>query len=196
LGQAEDVAIDVRKPSEKIGGGPAHTREPRKARDGGVLVRIGSGSTSAVMAALAFGFTLGLVVKYSLADAGPRRVPARLSDLEAASATSLDLLRPYGSQMPSTSGMRFASLEMPVSGFPAGDMDPHALARLPGFFGELVFKQDLQPLARRWCGGGRLKEAEQVHAALRPNSFLKNPFLSVGIVIAMFSPASRRAAAV
>jgi hypothetical protein len=136
LGQAEDVATDVRKPSEKIGGGPAHTREPRKARDAGVLVRIGLRSTSAVMGALAFGFTLGLVVKYSLADAGPRRVPALLSDLETASSTTFDLRRPYGSQVPTTSGMRLASLEMSVSDFPAEDIDPHALARLPGFLGD------------------------------------------------------------
>jgi len=135
-GQAEDVAIDVRKPSEKIGGGPARTREPRKARDGGVLVRIGLRSTSAVMGALAFGFTLGLVVKYSLADAGPRRVPARLSDLETASSTTFDLRRPYGSQVPTTSGMRLASLEMSVSDFPAEDIDPSALARPPGFLGD------------------------------------------------------------
>jgi hypothetical protein len=135
-GQTEDVAIDVRKRREEVGGGTACTREPRKVRDGGVLVRIGLRSTSAVMGALAFGFTRGLVVKYSLADAGPRRVPALPSDLETASSTSIDLERPYGSQMPSTSGIRLASLEMPVSGFPAEDTDPHALARSPGFFGD------------------------------------------------------------
>ena len=50
-GQAEDVAIDVRKRREEVGGGPACTRELRKVRDGGVLVRIGLRSTSAVMAA-------------------------------------------------------------------------------------------------------------------------------------------------
>jgi hypothetical protein len=32
-----------------------------------------------------------------------------------------------------------ASLEMPVSGFPAEDIDPHALARRPGFFGDRLF---------------------------------------------------------
>ena len=53
-GQTEDVSIDVRKRREKVGGGHACTRE----------VRIGLGSTSAIMGALAFGFTLGLVVKY------------------------------------------------------------------------------------------------------------------------------------
>jgi hypothetical protein len=90
--------------AQKVGGGPALTREPRKARDGGVLVPIVLHSTSAVMGALAFGFTLGLLVKYGLADAGPRRVPARL--LEIASSTSFDLQRPYGSQVPSTCLMR------------------------------------------------------------------------------------------
>jgi hypothetical protein len=135
-GQIEDVAIDDRKRREEVGGGTAGTRESRNVRDGGVLVRIGLRSTP-VMAALAFGFTLGLVVKYGLADAGPGRVPARLSDLETASSTSLDLQRPYGSQIPSSSGMGLASLEMPVSGF--GDIDPHALTRRPGFFGDRQF---------------------------------------------------------
>ena len=32
--QAEDVAIDIRKQREEVGGGPACTREPRKVRDG------------------------------------------------------------------------------------------------------------------------------------------------------------------
>ena len=50
-GQAEDVALDVRKRREEVGGGLALKREPRKVRDGGVLVRIGLRSTSAVMAA-------------------------------------------------------------------------------------------------------------------------------------------------
>ena len=121
-GQTEDVSIDVRKRREKVGGGHACTRE----------VRIGLGSTSAIMGALAFGFTLGLVVKYGLADAGLWRVPARLSDLETASSTNFDLQRRYGSQVPSTSGMRLASLEMSVSDFPAEDNDP----RPPVFFGD------------------------------------------------------------
>jgi hypothetical protein len=133
--RGQDVAIDVRKRREEVGGGTACTTELPKVRDGGVLVRIGLRSTP-VMAALAFGFTVGLVVKYGLADAGPRRVPARLSDLETASSTSLDLQRPYGSQMPSSSGMRLASLGMPVSGFPDEDIDPHALSRRPGVFGD------------------------------------------------------------
>jgi Protein of unknown function (DUF2778) len=141
-GQIEDVAIDVRKRREKVGDGTACTRESRNARDGGVLVRIGLRSTP-VMAALAFGFTVGLVVKYGLADAGPRRVPAPLSDLETASATSLDHLRPYGLQVPNSSAMRLASLEMSVSSFLAGvDIDPHALARLPGSFGDRLLPEE------------------------------------------------------
>jgi hypothetical protein len=122
-GQTEDVSIDVRKRREKVGGGGACTRE----------VRIGLGSTSAIMGALAFGFTLGLMVKYGLADAGPRRVPAHLSDLETASSTSSNLQRRYGSQVPRTPGMRLASLEMSVSDFLAEDNDPPALARPPVF---------------------------------------------------------------
>jgi Protein of unknown function (DUF2778) len=125
-GQTEDVSIDVRKRREKVGGGPACTRE----------VRIGLGSTSAIMGALAFGFTLGLVVKYGLADAEPRRVPPRLSDSEIASSTSFDLQRRYRSQVPSSSSVRLASLEMSVSDFPAEDNDPSALARPPVFFGD------------------------------------------------------------
>jgi hypothetical protein len=125
-GQTEDVSINVRKRHEKIGGGHDCTRE----------VRIGLGSTSAIVGALAFGFTLGLVVKYGLADAGPRRVPARLSDSETASSTSFDLQRRHGSQVPSSSGMRLASHEMSVPNFPAEDNDPSALARPPVFLGD------------------------------------------------------------
>jgi hypothetical protein len=57
--------------------------QPRGVMDGGILVHIGLRSTSAGMGALAFGFTLGLVVTYGLADAGPRAVASRLSALEA-----------------------------------------------------------------------------------------------------------------
>ena len=101
-GQAEDVALDVCKRREELGGGLARTREPREVRNGGVLIHIGLRRTSAVMGALAFGFTLGLVVKYGLADAGPRTEPSRLSDLKTTSSTNFDLQRPYGSQMLST----------------------------------------------------------------------------------------------
>jgi Protein of unknown function (DUF2778) len=77
-----------------------------------------------VTGALAFGFTLGLVVTYGLAPGRLRAVPSRLS-------VSKD-----GSQMPSSSGMRLASLEMPVSGFETDDIDPSALARPPSAFGD------------------------------------------------------------
>jgi Protein of unknown function (DUF2778) len=141
-GQTEDVSIDVRKRREKVGGGHACTRE----------VRIGLRSTSAIMGALAFGFTLGLVAKYGLADAGPWRVPARLSDLETASSTSFDLERPYWSQVPST-GMRLASLEMSVSDFPAEDIDPSALVRPPVFFGDrLLLNGRLDSFDERFGG--------------------------------------------
>ena|SRR5271156_2073136 len=55
---------------------PVCTRQPREVRDAGDLVYIGLRSTSAVTGALAFGFTLGLVVTYELA--GSRVVSARL----------------------------------------------------------------------------------------------------------------------
>ena len=152
-GQVEEVTIDVRKRREEVGGGTACTREPREARDRGVLVRIGLRSTWAVVGALAFGFTLGLVVKYGLADAGPRRVSARLSDLETASSRSFDLQQRYGSRVPSTSGMRLASLEMSVSDFPAEDNDPSALARPPVFFGEgLLLEGRLDSFDERFGG--------------------------------------------
>jgi hypothetical protein len=77
-----------------------------------------------VTGALAFGFTLGLVVTYGLAYGRPRAAPSRLS-------VSKD-----GSQMPSSSGMRLASLEMPVSGFETHDVDPSALAKPPSAFGD------------------------------------------------------------
>ena len=145
--QAEDVAIDVRKRREEVDGGP------HQVRDGEVLVRIGLRSTSAVMGALAIGFTLGLVVKYGLADAGPRRVPARPSDLETASSASFDLQRPYGSRAQSASGMRLASLEMPVSGFRAENVDPPALAKHPGFFGDrLLLDERLGSFDERFGG--------------------------------------------
>jgi hypothetical protein len=105
------------------------------------------------MGILAFGFTVGLVVRYGLADAGPRAVPARLSDLETASSTSFDLQGRYGSQVPSTSGMRLASLEMSVSDFPAEDIDPSALARPPVFFGDrLLLNGRLDSFEERFGG--------------------------------------------
>src|ERR1700759_2952246 len=59
-----------------------------------------------------------------------------------------------------------------------------------------VFQQNLQPFARHRRGTGRPKEVEQLHAALRPNSLLRKPFLSAGTVSSMSAPHSRRAASV
>jgi len=49
---------------------------------------------------------------------------------------SFDFRRPEGSQMPQSSAMRLASLEMPVSAFETDDVDPSALARPPSAFGD------------------------------------------------------------
>src|SRR5580704_12899818 len=77
-----------------------------------------------VTGALAFGFTLGLVVTYGLAHGRLRDVSSRLS------------VPKDGSQMPSSSGMRLASLEMPVSAFETDDIDPSALAKPSSTFGD------------------------------------------------------------
>src|SRR6266853_3671979 len=70
--------------------------------------------------------------------------------------------------------------------------DQRGLAHHPAF----VLEQDLQPLARHRGGADRLEKTEQLHAALRPKSLLNNPFFSVGIIISITSPPSRRAASV
>jgi hypothetical protein len=81
------------------------------------------------MGAVAFGFTLGLVVTYGLADTGPRAVPVRLSDLETTPSASFDPQRPDGPQTLSNSGMRLASLEIPVGlGVAAEDFAPPTFA--------------------------------------------------------------------
>ncbi|PWT84449.1 MAG: hypothetical protein C5B56_15570 [Proteobacteria bacterium] len=81
------------------------------------------------MGAVAFGFTLGLVVTYGLADSGPRAVPVRLSDLETTPSTSFEFQRPDGPQVPNNSGMRLASLEVPAGlGVSAEDFAPPAFA--------------------------------------------------------------------
>ena len=58
----------------------------------------------------------------------------------------------------------------------------------------LVRKQDLEAFARDGRGAARLEEAEQAHAALRPNRRLKKVFFSSGIAIGTDSPTRRRAA--
>src|SRR3954453_12423815 len=59
-----------------------------------------------------------------------------------------------------------------------------------------VFEQNLESFA---CDRGGIaltrQEAEEPHAALRPNSRLNRPFLSLGMVISICSPHRRRAAA-
>ena len=98
-----------------------------------------------VTGALAFGFTLGLVVTYGLAYGRPRAAPSRLS-------VSKD-----GSQMPSSSGMRLASLEMPVSGFETDDIDPSALAKPSSTFGDrLLPVERSDSFDQRFKGAGRL----------------------------------------
>jgi len=96
---------------------------------GGILVNNGLRSTSVGMGAVAFGFTLGLVVTYGLADTGPRAAGVRLSDLETTHSTSFDLQQPDRPQAPNNSGMRLASLEIPVGlGVAAEDFAPPAFA--------------------------------------------------------------------
>jgi Protein of unknown function (DUF2778) len=103
-------------------GGPACIEQPRWVGDWGALTYIGLRSTSAGIGALAFGFTLGLVVTYSLADAGRRSVPARLSDVETAFR---NFRPPFRSQTPS--GFQLASLETPFgSDFSVENLDSAA----------------------------------------------------------------------
>ena len=156
-------------------GGPACTRQPRGVIGGGILVNNGLRSTSVGMGAVAFGFTLGLVVTYGLADTGPRAVPLRLSDSETTPLASLDLQRPDGPQTPGNSGMRLASLEVPVGlGVAAEDFAPPTLATpraSPGlderldsfgerFEGAVVFSYDPAPT--------RAGETEEPADAARP----------------------------
>jgi Protein of unknown function (DUF2778) len=109
-------------------GGPACTGQPRLIRDWGALIHTGLRSTSAWIGALVFGFALGLVVTYGLADTGRRPVGARLSDVAA--PKDIDFQRAQGSQIPNNSGMRLASLEMPVSsGYAVADTEAPALTR-------------------------------------------------------------------
>jgi Protein of unknown function (DUF2778) len=112
------------------GAGPPATR----GKDTRSLRQIGL--RYAVTGALAFGFTLGLVVTYGLAYGRLRAVPSRPSVSKTTASMSFDFQRPEGSQMPSSSEMRLASLEMPVFGFETDDIDPSALARLPSAFGD------------------------------------------------------------
>ncbi len=84
--------------------------------------------TSATIGALVFGFTLGLVVTYVLADAGRRPVSARLSGVETTPPRDVDFQEAVGSQIPNNSGMRLASLEVQVGFGDADEDDPPALS--------------------------------------------------------------------
>jgi hypothetical protein len=127
--------------------------QPRGVMDGGILVHIGLRSTSAGMGALAFGFTLGLVVTYGLADAGPRAAASRLSALEAPPSTSFDLRRPDGSQVPNNSGMRLASLEVPVGlSLSAEDIVPPTFARPRASSGRPLLDERLDSFDERFGG--------------------------------------------
>jgi Protein of unknown function (DUF2778) len=98
------------------------------------VIHIGLRSTYAWIGALVFGFALGLVVTYVLADAGRR--PA---DVETTPPKDIDFQRPLRSQIPNNSGMRLASLEMPAR------------------FGDAVEENDLPAFSRsRASSGDRL----------------------------------------
>jgi hypothetical protein len=162
------------------GSGPPATRDKDTRRLGQVDLRY------TVTGALAFGFTLGLVVTYGLAHGRLRAVPSRLSFSKTTASMTFDFQRPEGSQMPSSSGMRLASLEMPVSGFQTDDVDPSALARPPSSFGDRLlpverpdsFDQRFEGLAV-WATtpaviGGRGASAGTARQPLR-----ERPFASV-----------------
>jgi hypothetical protein len=89
-----------------------------------------------VTGALAFGFTLGLVVTYGLAHGRLRAVHSRLSFSKTTASMRFEFQGSEGSQTPSSFGMHLAGLEMPVSGFETDDVDPSALARPPSAFGD------------------------------------------------------------
>src|SRR5262249_5404387 len=57
-----------------------------------------------------------------------------------------------------------------------------------------VGQQNLQPLPRHRGGAPAPEQVEEAHAALRPNSLSNNRLRSLGMLIATFSPRSRRAA--
>jgi hypothetical protein len=156
------------------------------------LVNIGLRSTSVAMGAVAFGFTLGLVVTYSMADPGRRVPPSRLSDLESSSSTSFDLERPSGSQMPGSGGVRLASLEVPVSagmrlaslevparfGSPAEDMASPEFARPLASSSVPYLDERLDSFDRRFGGAfasydtapARAGEGEETADTARPPS--------------------------
>jgi rare lipoprotein A len=93
-----------------------------------------------LMAAWYFGFPLSTSFIIASADGAASRSGASISNDGTTPSTSFDLQRPRRSQLPSSSGMRLASLEIPVnSGVTAEDIDPSALARRPSAFGDRLF---------------------------------------------------------
>jgi Protein of unknown function (DUF2778) len=103
------------------------------------VIHIGLRSTSAWIGALVFGFALGLVVTYVLADAGRQPAPARLAGVETTPPNDIDFQRPVGSRSSNNSGMRLASLEMPAS---VEKTDPAAFSRSRASFGDRLLVGD------------------------------------------------------
>ena len=110
--------------------------------DWGALLHIGL-RTSATIGALVFGFALGLVVTYVLADAGRRPLPTRLADVETTPPKDIDFQRPRGSQIANNLGMRLASLEMPVGfGHAVEETNPPAFSRSGASSGDRLLVDD------------------------------------------------------
>jgi hypothetical protein len=106
---------------------------PRLVGDWGALIHIELRSRPAGIGALVFGFVLGLVVTYSLADAGRRSAPAGVSEFETA-PKSFDIRLPLRSQTPS--GFQLAGLETPPgSSFSIENLDSAAVGSR-GVFGD------------------------------------------------------------
>jgi hypothetical protein len=89
-----------------------------------------------LMAAGYFGFPLGTSFVVASGDGAASRSGPSLSNDETTPSTSFDLQRPRRLQLPRSSGLRLASLEMPVSGFETDDIEPSALARSSSALGD------------------------------------------------------------
>jgi rare lipoprotein A len=87
------------------------------------------------------------------AEGAASRSGAPIPNDETTPSTSFDLQHPHGSQMPSSSGMRLASLEIPVnSGFPAEDIAPPAFARPRASPGRPLLDERLDSFDERFGG--------------------------------------------
>ena len=140
------------------------------------MIHIGLRSTTAGIGALAFGFALGLVVTYRLADIGRRPLVARLSDVET--SPPIDFQRPLGWQIQKNgSGMQLASLEMPLSPADTRFTNPRA------FSGDRLLLDDrLASFDERFAGApassgtnsaGAAETEERADTALQPSPDLK-----------------------